>query len=218
MPDLAVILPAAGSSTRFGSNKLHALLGDRRVIDRTIDAFRNRDDVAEIIVVGDDTVERSAKVRCVAGGTCRAESVAAALRAVSPDIEWVAIHDAARPLVSAALIDRVFAAAREHGAAGPALPVHLTIKSATAPLPARIVKTIPRAGLFAMQTPQVMRVADLWEAIDACSIPLAEITDDLQFLELAGQPSMLVAGEEQNVKLTTPLDLRIAELLLAPKD
>jgi len=137
----------------------------------------------------------------------------AAAEASSPEIEWLAIHDAARPLVSPALIDRTFTAAIHHGAAAAALPVHLTIKEAAGPLPAAVRRTIPRRMLWAMQTPQVMRRRDLLEAFASCPIPLADVTDDIQLLELAGKPVWLVEGEERNLKITTPMDLQIAEML-----
>src|SRR5258706_402013 len=107
------------------------------------------------------------------------------------------------------------AAASTHGAAVPALPVSLTIKQAHGPLPARVEKTIPRENLWAMQTPQIMRRADLLNAFKNCPIPLAQVTDDVQLIELAGGQVWLVAGEERNLKITTPIDLKIAEILLA---
>ncbi len=130
-------------------------------------------------------------------------------------IEWVAIHDAARPLVSAALITRTLEAAVRHGAAVPALPVTLTVKQADGPLPARVQRTLPRATLWAMQTPQVMRRRDLLAAFAACPIPLDQVTDDVQVLELNGQDVWLVDGEERNLKITTAIDLHIAETILA---
>src|SRR5690606_37778407 len=98
------------------------------------------------------------------GGPSRAHSVLSALEQVPADVQWVAVHDAARPLVSQALIDRTLMAAIEHGAAVPALPVALTIKRATGPLPAPVQATVPRHELWAMQTPQIMRRSDLLEA------------------------------------------------------
>ena len=136
------------------------------------------------------------------------------MRQVPVEIEWVAVHDAARPLVSQELIDRTLAAAVEHGAAVPALPVHLTIKQATGPLPARVERTIPRQTLWAMQTPQIMRRAALLEAFEKCPLPLDQVTDDVQLIELAGGAVWLVEGEERNLKITTASDLKIAELHL----
>lgn len=217
MPQLAVILPAAGSSTRYGGprNKLHEELRGQTVLSRSIAAFAARDDVAAIIIPtrGELAVDEP-KVRVCAGGETRAHSVLSALRNVPAGIEWVAVHDAARPLVSQALIDRTLAAAVEHGAAVPAMPVHLTIKQATGPLPARVERTIPRQTLWAMQTPQVMRRAALLEAFERCPIPLGQVTDDVQLIELAGGEVWLVEGEEWNLKITTRADLQIAEMFL----
>jgi 2-C-methyl-D-erythritol 4-phosphate cytidylyltransferase len=154
-------------------------------------------------------------VRLVAGGASRAQSVYNGLRAVPEGIEWVAVHDAARPLVSQELITRTLAAAEAHGAAVPALPVALTIKQADGPLPARVERTVPRSTLWAMQTPQIMRRADLLRAFENCPLALEAVTDDAQVLELAGRDVWLVPGEERNLKITTALDLRVAEMLLA---
>jgi 2-C-methyl-D-erythritol 4-phosphate cytidylyltransferase len=133
---------------------------------------------------------------------------------VPKDVEWVAIHDAARPLVSQDVIDRTLAAAVEHGAAAPALPVALTIKRAIGPLPAAVEQTIPREQLWALQTPQIVRRETLLRAFDACPIPLEQVTDDLQLLELIGEKAWLVRGDEANLKITTANDLRLAELLV----
>jgi 2-C-methyl-D-erythritol 4-phosphate cytidylyltransferase len=117
-------------------------------------------------------------------------------------------------LVSQELIDRTLSAALEHGAAAAALPIHLTIKQATGPLPAPIERTIPRQHLWAMQTPQVMRRRVLLAAFDRSAAVLDSVTDDVQLLELAGQNAYLVQGEERNLKITTALDLKIAEMIL----
>ncbi|HTL30578.1 MAG TPA: 2-C-methyl-D-erythritol 4-phosphate cytidylyltransferase [Tepidisphaeraceae bacterium] len=221
-PRIAVILPAAGQSTRFGKDKLQERLGDRTVLSRSIEAFTKRNDVAQIIIAtskaaqspgapGPGGIDR--RIKACAGGSNRAESVLNALRATDPTIEWIAVHDAARPLVSQQLIDRTLAAAIEHGAAVPAMPVHLTIKKARGPLPARVEQTIPRHELWSMQTPQIARRAALLEAFERCPIPLDQITDDMQLLELAGQEVWLIPGEEQNLKITTPVDLELARLL-----
>jgi 2-C-methyl-D-erythritol 4-phosphate cytidylyltransferase len=227
MPQFAVILPAAGMSSRFGANKLTADLAGEPVISRTIRAFLNRSDVIEVIIAtrDRDAIEaclrdakdgpellKNAKLRWSAGGESRAHTVR--LAAESTISDWLAIHDAARPLVSQPLIDRVFSAARAHGAAAPALPVNLTIKQATGPLPALVERTVPRQYLWAMQTPQAMRRIDLLRAYESNPLSLEQVTDDVQLLELAQIPVMLVPGDEANLKLTTPLDLRIAHELL----
>jgi len=228
MPEFAVILPAAGRSTRFGGqiSKLFQPLDGRPVLAGTLAAFARRPDVAQIVVAtGDaDAVRECAefldpreksKLHVCPGGTCRAESVRAATLACRDSIEWVAVHDAARPLVSQELISRCFAAAVLHGAAAAALPVHLTVKEAIGPLPAPVKQTLRRDQLWAMQTPQAMRRCELLDAFAACPLPLDQITDDVQLLELCGKPVWLVEGEERNLKITTPMDLRIAQALLS---
>jgi 2-C-methyl-D-erythritol 4-phosphate cytidylyltransferase len=228
MPSFAVIFPAAGASTRFGENKLVADLVGQPVIVRAINAFLPREDVSEIVIATRDrqsleeAIQRldhadvilgSRKLRWCDGGQTRAHTVQLAARATRA--EWIAIHDAARPLVSQDLIDRAFAAALSGGAAAPAMPMHLTIKEAHGPLPAAIIRTVPRDRLWAMQTPQCMRRTDLLDAFENCGLSLDQITDDVQLLELTARPVTLVAGEERNLKITTPLDLKIASMLLA---
>jgi 2-C-methyl-D-erythritol 4-phosphate cytidylyltransferase len=218
-PRFAVILPAAGQSTRFGRDKLQEKLNGHTVLELSMRAFAQRDDVAQIVLATSKAAQSEApgglfdRVTCCAGGNCRAQTVLNALRTVDEAIEWVAVHDAARPLVSQDLINRTFEAAMKHGAAVPAMPVHLTIKQASGPLPARVTKTIPRNELWAMQTPQIARRAALLEAFERCPLALEQITDDMQLLELAGHEVWLVQGEEKNLKITTPLDLKLAELL-----
>ncbi len=219
MPQFSVILPAAGVSARFGVNKITADLLGVPVIVRTVNAFVERDDVAEVVLATRDRAALEAifptphaKIRYADGGPTRAHTVRLAVEAAAN--EWVAIHDAARPLVNQALVDRVFAAALQSGAAAPAMPVALTIKEAAGPLPARVERTVPRDRLWAMQTPQAGRRDELLRAFAACPIPLDQVTDDVQLLELVGRPVMLVAGEESNLKITTPMDIRVAELWL----
>jgi len=112
------------------------------------------------------------------------------------------------------LIDRTFDSAKRYGAAVPALPVCLTVKQGTGPLPAPVERTLPRHTLWAMQTPQVMRRADLLNAFDRCPLPLDQVTDDVQLLELCGQEVWLIPGEERNLKITTPSDMHLAEVLV----
>ncbi len=224
---LGVIIAAGGKASRFGGprNKILEMLGDKAVVRRAVEAFLGRKDVARVVIA---TGERHAIAEALGGdidprivfcpgGRHRAESVWNGLSAMGPEIEWVAVHDAARPLVSQELIDRTLAAAREHGAAVPALPVHLTIKQAHGPLPALVQRTVPRETLWAMQTPQIMRRSALARAFAACPIALEAVTDDVQLIELSGQEVWLVDGEERNLKITRPMDLRIAEILMGEK-
>ena len=227
MPRFAVILPAAGMSSRFGagSNKLFETLNGAPLVVMTLRAFLGREDVDAIVVAApadarwpDSAALRDAladsRVRRCEGGNSRAQSVRNALGHVPREIEWVAVHDAARPLITGALIDRTIDAAVRHGAAVPALPVVPTVKQADGPLPAKVQRTIPRHTLWGVQTPQVMRRAALEAAYGTCPVPLDQITDEAQLLELAGQEVWLVPGEERNLKITTPDDLRVARSLL----
>ena len=226
---LAVILPAAGRSLRFaggGRDKLLEPLGGRPVIWHAAAAFLAREDVGCLVIPTNQRERIEPALRAASdeldprvvfceGGDSRAASVSEALRRVPPEFEWVAVHDAARPLVSQDLISRTLTAAVQHGAAVPALPVTSTVKQAPGPLPARVERTLPRHTLWAMQTPQVIRRADLLAAYAACPLPLDRVTDDTQLLELAGRDVWLVSGEERNLKITTTTDARLAELLFS---
>jgi 2-C-methyl-D-erythritol 4-phosphate cytidylyltransferase len=252
MPRFAVIIPAAGSSKRFGSPKLVQDLAGLPVITRALLPFVQRSDTHQILIAVpsdpfamappaqqhlgrlDDPVPRGranqiwealsrepsvknrlgGQIALVPGGTSRAQSVKSALRLVPAEVEWVAVHDAARPLVSQELIDRTLAAAVEYGAAAPALPVSLTIKKAADSMPAKVEQTLPRQQLYALQTPQIIRRETLLRAFQQFTYPLDQVTDDLQMLELVGEPAWLVRGEEKNIKITTPQDLMLAEMLL----
>jgi 2-C-methyl-D-erythritol 4-phosphate cytidylyltransferase len=227
MPHLALILPAAGQSSRFGAgrNKLLENLEGESVVVRSLRAFADHPDVrAAVVATGDEAIGRAiagrigsrgrARLVFCPGGPTRAHSVRNALAVVPEEIEWVAVHDAARPLISRPLIDRTFAAAQEHGAAVPAMPLPWTIREAVGPLPAPALRTVRRDRLWAMQTPQIVRRAALAQAFARCPLPLEEVTDDVQLIELAGGDVWLVEGEEGNIKITTPLDLATARELL----
>ena len=203
-PRFLVILPAAGSGTRYGSDKLAVTIGDRTVLDHSIRAFADRPDVAAVVVAGRDSP----------GGDCRQATVQnALLHAQGIEAGYVAVHDAARPAVSQGLIDRVFAAAVEHGAAVPGLPVTDTVKRLDAD--GFAVETPPRRGLVTVQTPQAFRRDWLTDAFARCRVPLVELTDDAQLLELAGRRVKIVDGDPANRKLTRPDDLEPLRKTLA---
>lgn len=218
MPDFAVILPAAGSSTRYGAGRSKLLedLGGQSVLARSLIAFLQRPDVVLVVIAtqAELPLPEDKRIRRCPGGNCRARSVQNALELVPPQIEWVAVHDAARPLISQELIDRTLAEACVHGAAAPAMPVELTVRQAQGPLPAMARGLVPRHELWTMQTPQVARRADLLAGFAACPVPLEQITDDLQLLELSGRSVRLVPGEARNLKITTPPDLALARWML----
>jgi 2-C-methyl-D-erythritol 4-phosphate cytidylyltransferase len=219
MPTFALILPAAGKSTRYGGprNKVLEYLGDSRVIAHAMSPFLARADLTRVVVACADPADllpmlpSDARIECCTGGPSRAHSVWEAIKKVPTDVEWVAVHDAARPLISANLIEETLQAAVKYGAAVPALPVALTIKQAHGPLPAMVERTIPRQALWAMQTPQIMRRTDLLEAFEKCPIPLDQVTDDVQLLELIDRAVWLIPGEERNLKVTTAIDMVLAK-------
>jgi 2-C-methyl-D-erythritol 4-phosphate cytidylyltransferase len=226
MPDFAVIIPAAGSSSRFGGtrNKLLEDLAGQPVIVRCVNAFLRRNDVRAIIIptiLADQLraiVPADERIIFCEGGPTRAHSVVNALRNVHGSIEWVAVHDGARPLISQAVIDRTIECAVKQGAAAPAMPVSLTIKQAAGPLPARVEMTLPRQRLWAMQTPQIARRDKLLAAFQSCPVALDQITDDMQVIELASGEVWLVEGDERNLKITTQLDLMLARTLMGAWD
>ena len=228
LPRFTLILPAAGGSSRFGTNKLLASLAGEPVISRTLSAFLDHPSLGGVVIAAsqpnairqacvrvlDRAEAQGVPVTFAPGGDCRADSVRNALRLAGTAVEWVAVDDAARPLVSRELIDAALAAGVRYGAATPALPMTLTIKETAGPLPAAVVRTLDRTMLWAIQTPQVARRADLLAAAEQCPVPLPQVTDDLQLLELAGQPTWLIPGDERNLKLTTAMDLPVAEAFL----
>jgi 2-C-methyl-D-erythritol 4-phosphate cytidylyltransferase len=229
MPRVAVILPAAGRSTRFGGarKKPYLELDGKPVWLRTAELFLSRADVVGVwLVVGaDDRADFVAKhgptlmfrsIRVVAGGAERFDSVANALAEVPAEVDLVAVHDAVRPLTAPALIDAVFAAAAAVGAALPAVAVADTLKRATADR--RVTATVPRADLWQAQTPQVVRRDWLCAGYAQRHTLGTAITDDVQLVEALGHPVQIVPGEVTNFKLTTPADLQLAQALLAARD
>ncbi|MGF1635418.1 MAG: 2-C-methyl-D-erythritol 4-phosphate cytidylyltransferase [Phycisphaerae bacterium] len=215
---IAVLIPAAGTSTRFGPlNKLTTRLAGLPVMAHTLQAFARRTDVVRIIVATRDPalIDICAEfdiVRCVPGAENRSASVRATLAALPPEIDVVCVHDAARPLVTQPLIDRCFAAAAELGAVAAAVPMTSTVKrAASVELPAKVEATLDRSTLFCLQTPQVMKLSLLQRAYHDTPLDLADVTDDLQLLESIGIDVHLVSGELDNLKITHAQDLLIAE-------
>src|SRR5262249_43400030 len=218
MAKFAVILPAAGRSSRFKDKekKPFATLDGRAVWLRSAELFVTRDDVCQtVIVVGKDDQEMFRRrytpnlafmnVQIADGGAERFESVANALALVKPEAEFVAIHDAVRPCLTDELITDVFAAAAKHGAALLAVPVGDSVKRGDARN--RGLGTVPRQGLWLAQTPQVFRREWLVEAYASRAKLGGDITDDAQLIEAAGHPVHVVEGASSNVKITTKGDL-----------
>jgi 2-C-methyl-D-erythritol 4-phosphate cytidylyltransferase len=227
MATFAVILPAAGRSTRFRDphyKKPFAVLAGRAVWLHSAEKFLNRRDVKQVIVVvaEEDREEFGRKfganlaimgVEVCAGGAERADSIQNALARIRDNVDFIAVHDAARPCITEKWIDQTFAAAEQTGAAVLGVPVSSTLKRAKAAKPTmQIAETVDRAGLWEAQTPQVFRRDLLNKAYAARGG--ASSTDDAQLLERLGAPIALVEGSPMNIKITTKDDLRLAEQIL----
>ena len=215
------VIVAAGSASRMGGiDKVMAPLGGEPMIARTVRAFQNCDAVSEIVIVTrpdlilpiTELCKGCSKVTAVvAGGNSRQESVGNGLNALSKDIKLAAIHDGARPLITWQLIDWVIRAANTYGAAAPAIPVKDTVKTVEGGI---VVNTPDRSKLRAVQTPQVFDIDLLKGALLKAQQDGAEVTDDCSAVERLGMKVKIVEGDEKNLKVTTPMDLKIAEMLL----
>lgn len=225
MSDVSVIIPAAGDSRRFQGfrhKKPFVDLNGRPVWQRTVEHFVKRHDVREVVLVlaADDLDEFRERfrpnltfldLRIVTGGRTRAESVQNGLHALSAESPLVAVHDAARPLLTAQWISSVFMAAREHGAAIPAVPVSSTVKKVDDD--GRIQSTVERQHLMLAQTPQVFRTKILRAAYDQAS-DAAVFTDEASLVEASGHPVVTVPGWPMNLKITTADDFHMAQALV----
>lgn len=225
MSNIAVILPAAGRSSRFGTKekKPFALLEGRAVVLRTLELFVTRPNVVQTLLVispeDDEFVRRRLgpnlaflNVQLVPGGAERFESVANALAQLRTDIDFVAIHDAVRPCVTTEQLDRVFQKAEETGSAMLAVPVVDTVKRVGKEH--QVVETLPRSGLWLAQTPQIFRKELLLTAYAQRGRLGRDITDDAQLVEALGETVHVVEGSAGNLKITTQSDLYLAEALL----
>jgi len=218
---LSAIIVAAGSSKRVGFDKLFSKIGDRSVLEHALAAFDEAESVSEIIVVCQDpklvrdVINRAdfRKVRAVVrGGERRQDSVQAGLNAVAQASEFVAVHDAARPLITPHEIERVFSVARKHAAAVLAAPITDTIKFADAN---QVVSgSIDRQNVFAMQTPQIFRRESLLDAYERVSRNSLTVTDEVSAIEQAGGSIVIVPAQDHNLKITYASDLPLAEFIL----
>lgn len=215
------LLVAAGRGERLGADgpKAFVVLAGRPMIEWSLEALRAVPELDRIAVALPPGVAAPPGTIGVTGGATRSHSVRAALRAVGegPDDEPVVVHDAARPLVTPALIARALAALEQTGADAvvAAAPVTDTIKrvdSAAGDL--RVAETLDRRTLWAVQTPQVFRRGALAAALAVDDEALAAATDDAALVEQANGRVHVVESPADNLKVTTPRDLRLAELLL----
>ncbi|HAN97450.1 MAG TPA: 2-C-methyl-D-erythritol 4-phosphate cytidylyltransferase [Planctomycetaceae bacterium] len=228
MPKFAVIVAAAGRSSRFGrpdEKKPFVMLAGRPVWQHSVERFRARADVGRIVMVvaeeDREMVEERfgpnllfCNVELAIGGGERAESVARGLAAIDRSHDFVAVHDAARPCVSDQAIERCFDQAIRVGAAILATKVTSTVKRRAAD--GTIRETVDRSDLWLAQTPQVARREWLAEALAQID-PNASPTDEAGALERIGRPVAIVEDGPENLKLTTAADLRIAKALLGER-
>ena len=215
------VIVAAGSASRMeGIDKIMAPLKGEPVILRSVRAFAACSDIRQIVVVTrPDKIQEIAdlcsdisKVKAViAGGETRQESVRLGLAALSDQVTLCAIHDGARPLVSQDVISRTIRAAEKYHAAVPAIPVKDTIKTEKGGI---VASTPDRSTLRSVQTPQVFDYDLLRGALEKAAKSGASVTDDSSAVELMGMSVKIVEGDERNIKITTPLDLKIGEILL----
>lgn len=223
-PRYFALIPAAGVGSRMGASspKQYLKIGGKPMLRHTLDAFLSSELVAHTFVVVSpddpyiDSVAPSHGVtvlRC--GGDSRMESVRNGLAVLAntlSDTDWVLVHDAARPGLTAELIEKLVTATGDHPAGGLlALPVVDTVKRC---IDGEAAGTIPRNGLWLAQTPQMFRYQLLREALNAATDPNT-ITDDASAVEALGLSPRLVEGHPRNLKVTLPEDIRIAEIYLA---
>ena len=222
-PKCSAVIVAAGSSVRMGFDKLSAPLGSCPVLLRTLRAFEHSESVNEIVVV--TRMDRVAEIadlcaqnnlskvsKVVAGGKTRMESSLIGVSSVKSSAKLIAIHDAARPLVSDSLIKRTVCAAAEHMAAVPVVPSTDTLKVVGED--DRVLGSVDRETTFRVQTPQVFDSVLIKGALSKAAEKGMILSDDSAAMDMTGFKSYAVAGEEDNIKITTPRDLLIAEAIL----
>ena len=226
LPFAAAVIVAGGSGSRFGGDKLMAPLGGMPVLARTLLAFQRTEAVRAIVVAARaDAVEdvrtlagRYAVTKLAAvvpGGDTRARSCLAGVMAVPPETELIAIHDGARPLVTEQVILDGLWTAYRHLTALPCLPVRDTVKQAAGGV---VTATPDRKSLFAAQTPQCFQADLIRAALLDADKNAPDVTDDCLAVERIGGRIYLSRGSEENIKITTPLDLRIAEMILQERE
>lgn len=219
---LPVVIVAAGNSTRMGTNKQFMRLLGLPVIARTLAAFENSDIIDRIILVvkADDIFSFDILVKkygfekvtdIVSGGNTRAESVQKGIERLTYDDTRVLIHDGARPLVSERIINDVAVSLEKCAAVTCAVKVKDTIKQVDKN--GKIIKTLDRNTLTAVQTPQGVRVKDYLYAIDKIG-DVSGFSDDTSIMEYAGYECFCVDGSYKNIKITTPEDINLAESYL----
>lgn len=223
----SVIIVCAGNSTRMGGvNKILMPLGDRLVIGVTMQAFQDCGSVSEIVIVAREADIPAIKAEaeaagitkltaCTVGGATRQESVINGVKQISKEAQLVAVHDGARPLVKPEHIEKVIKDASVFGGATLGVPVKDTIKTVNDGL---ISDTPPRKFLYITQTPQIFKRQLYFEGIDFALEHGLDFTDDCQLVEAIGGKVAMTTGDYTNIKITTPEDIKLAEVLLAMQE
>lgn len=219
----SVVIVCAGNSTRMGGvNKILLPLGDRLVIGVTMQAFQKCESVSEIVIVARESdipaIKSEAEAAgitklaaCTTGGSKRQESVINGIKMISKEAELVAVHDGARPLVKPEHIEKVIRDASVFGGATLGVPVKDTIKTVDDGL---ITDTPPRSSLYITQTPQIFKRSLYFEGIDFALEHGLDFTDDCQLVEAIGGKVAMTTGDYTNIKITTPEDIKLAEVLM----
>ena len=218
---LTAIIVAAGSSKRLGFDKLMASIAGKPVIRHAIEAFEHTKSVTGIVIVTradrvkefERLVSSLNKIEAVIpGGEHRHNSVAAGLKSLNAATRYVAVHDAARPLITPTQIEQLFEQARAHEAASLVEPVRDTLKRADDNLV--VSESIDRRGVYAMQTPQIFERKLLEEAYQSVASSGEIVTDEVSAVELLGRKVVLVPNPDVNFKITYERDLQLAEAVL----
>ena len=224
---VSVIIVSAGKSERMnGIDKQLSEISGIPVIIRSAMAFDKISSTNEIIIVtssnklevlekllSEYNFQHDIKFTC--GGDSRYESVCKGFSLVSGESDFVAIHDGARPLVSKALIENVFQNAEKHGASAPFIPLNDTVKIVRNSF---VENTPDRGSMMAVQTPQVFKRKLYKKALESSVVKQNGFTDDCQLVEAIGEKVFITDGENSNIKITNPIDLKIAEILVKEAD
>ncbi|MGD8537873.1 MAG: 2-C-methyl-D-erythritol 4-phosphate cytidylyltransferase [Candidatus Aminicenantes bacterium] len=219
MNNVTAIIVAAGEGQRFGAPKQFAPLKEKPVLEWSLGCFQTHVQVANIVLVLMSDIEKEEYIRrfpkisaVVAGGKHRQDSVMAGFHQIDPQkTSLVLIHDGVRPVVDHALISRVIAATKQNGAAVPAIPIEDTVKAVR---DGKVLRTVDRAELRRVQTPQGFAYPLLKAALDQAREDNFLGTDEAALVERIGKEVVVVEGDPRNIKITAPVDIQIAEVSL----